>query len=559
MANLQHRTDNALLESNPETNPIQDPVASDPASALENANRGLAFWMIMVSLILAAIIGTLDGGVVTTSLPTIVRELDLGPEYIWVTNIYFLTSAAFQPLFGQLSDLWGRRWVFISTVAIFLLGSGLCGGASTGSMLIAGRGVQGVGSGGISVMVELIICDLVPLRERGKYIGMVLGGATTISGLSPLFGGALTEVGAWRWIWYLNLPLGGVSIVIALIWLRVSHRQEGAFLDRLRRVDWVGTIIITGSTVAILYALAYGGTLKPWSDPAVIAGLTVGHAGLGLFIIWQAMPQCREPLMPLRFFTNRTSAAAFFLTFTNSLLIIWVVFIFPVYFQAVLGGSPQDSGIWLLPTVIFFPFGAGIAGSLMSKTGRYRPIHLVGFALCTLGFGLCSILDENSHKALWVILQLILALGLTAPIPCLLSAVQVQLSDADSASSTSTWSFIRSFGAIWGAAIPAAVFNDRFGQLLYLIDDPQLRRSLADGQAYAKVSVSDTLNDTIRDQVVHVYSLSLQRVWQIGIIFAGVSFLVVFLEKELVMRGDLETDFGLRPTEVPEEIKEPTR
>ncbi|KAI1503784.1 hypothetical protein F5X99DRAFT_425189 [Biscogniauxia marginata] len=175
-----------------------------------------------------------------------------------------------------------------------------------------------------------------------------------------------------------------------------------------------------------------------------------------------------------------------------------VIFVFPVYFQAVLGGSPQDSGIWLLPTVVFSPFGAG---SLISKTGRYRPIHTVEFALCTLAFGLCSILDQNSHKA--------------------------------------------------GAAIPATIFNDRFGQLLHLINDEQVRANLADGQAYAKASsyITENLNDVIRDEVVRAYSMSLQRVWHIGIIFAGVSFPVVFLEKELVMRQDLKTDFGLQEEE----------
>ncbi|KAI1406849.1 major facilitator superfamily domain-containing protein [Hypoxylon sp. FL1857] len=527
---------------------LESGAAREGTLPTESVRHSMSFWMVILALTLAAIIGTLDSGVVTTALPTIVEDLNMGANYIWVTNIYLLTSAVFQPLFGQLSDLWGRRWVFICTVALFVLGSGLCGGASNGEMLIAGRGVQGVGAGGISVMAELIVCDLVPLRERGKYIGIILGGATTISGLSPLFGGALAKAGAWRWIWYLNLPVGGTSIVIALIWLKLSHRRDGTSLDRIRRIDWIGTIIITASTVAILYSLAYGGTLKPWSDPAIIAGLTAGHAGLGLFIIWEAMPQCREPLIPLRFFSNRTSAAAFFLTFTNSLIIIWVVFVFPIYFQAVLRGTPQDSGVWLLPTVIMFPIGAGIAGGLMSKTGRYRPIHMVGFALSTLGVGLCSILNKNSHKAVWVILQLILALGLTTPIPCLLSAVQVELSDDDSASSTSTWSFIRSFGSIWGAAIPGAIFNDHFGQLLPLIRDQQVRDSLADGQAYAKVSVSiiNSYSNAIRDEVIEVYSMSLQRVWEIGIVFAGVSLLVVFLEKELVMRQDLKTDFGLR-------------
>lgn len=513
----------------------------------EPLKRDLSFWIIMLALSLAAIIGTLDSAVVATSLPTIVNELDLGANYIWVTNIYFLTSAVFQPLYGQLSDLWGRRSVFIGTVAIFVLGSGLCGGASNGAMLIAGRGVQGVGSGGISVMCELIICDLVPLRQRGKYIGMMLGSATAVSCLGPLIGGALTQAGAWRWIWYLNIPIGGICIALSIPWLKLSHRKEGNTLERLRRIDWLGTALVSASTVSILYALAYGGALKSWSDPAIIASLTAGHLGLILLVAWQAMPQCQYPLIPLRFFSNRTSASAFFLTLTNSMLCIWVVFVFPVYFQAVLGASPQQSGIWLLPTATMFPVGVGIAGPLMAKLGRYRPIHLIAFGLCVLGCGLCSILDDKSPKAMWVILQLILALGLASPIPCLLPAVQVQLDDKDTALSTSTWAFIRSYGTIWGVSIPGAIFNDRFGQLLNTIEDEGVRTSLANGHAYdqASSSIVEGLSGAVRDQVIGAYYLSLQRVWQIGIVFAGASFLAVFLEKELTMREDLKTDFGL--------------
>ncbi|KAI1076750.1 major facilitator superfamily domain-containing protein [Whalleya microplaca] len=535
-----------ISESNTEPSIEKQPVKNEDIP-VQAGNYGLQFWLIVVAIILSAIVSALDGSAVSTALPTIVAELELGPNYVWTVNIYFLTTAAFQPLLGQLSDLWGRRWVFISTVAIFVLGSGLCGGASTAAMFIAARGVQGVGAGGINMMVDLIICDLVPLRDRGKYMGIIFGVATIFAALGPLFGGALTGAGAWRWIFWLNLPLGGLCIGILLIWLRLSHRREGSFLHRIRRVDWIGTGIIVGSTVSILWALAYGGSLKPWSDSGVIAALVVGHAGLGLFIVWEATPWSKEPLIPLRLFANRTSAAAFFLTFTNCLFAIWVVYMLPVYFQAVLGSDPLHSGIRLLPYVCAFPFAAAISGNVMAKIGRYRPIHLVGFAMCTLACGLSSILDENSHDALWAVFEIFFAVGIGAPITCLLPAVQAKLSDKDTASSTAAWAFIRSLGTIWGISIPAAIFNDRFEQLRYLIEDEQTRNMLGGGQAYAQAasSFTNTLTGITRDQVIQVYSMSLQRVWQLSIIFAGISFLVVFLEREVVMRKELETDFGL--------------
>jgi MFS family permease len=520
--------------------------SSPPKSG--GAPRDARFWLIMTGLILAVIISALDGSALSTALPTIVAEFNLGPDYVWVVNIFFLTQTVVQPFFGQLSDLWGRRWIFISSVAVFVLGSGLIAGASSGTMLIAARGVQGVGAGGINMMADMIVCDLVPLRDRSAFMGLIFGlGAGVAAVIGPLIAGALTSAGAWRWLFWLNLPVGAISIAVMFIWLRVSHRRQGSTIWRLKRIDWIGTAILTGSTVAILYSLAYGDAVKPWSDGAVIAGLTAGHAGLVLFVLWEGSPWCGNPLMPLRLFRNRTSAAALFLTVTNAILIFWAVYMFPVYFQAVLGGSPRDSGFWLLPLIVAFPVGTVISGGVTAKLGRYKPLHVVGFALCALTWGLCSILDENTHKAVWVVFQLIMALGISLPIACLLPCVQAPLSDEDTAASTGTWAFLRSFGSIWGVAIPAAIFNDRFAQLEYLIEDEATRAALSGGRAYgqASSSLTDALSDPTRGQVVQVYNMSLQRVWQIGVVFAGVSVLVALIEKEVPMRQELETDFGL--------------
>jgi MFS family permease len=544
------------VNSNNDEDMMSPPTTTTaPAPTAPAQHHGFRFYMALAGLLLAALLTCLDGGTISTALPTIGAELSLGADYVWVANAYFLTMAAFQPLCGQLADLWGRRVVFLATVAVFVLGSGVIGGAQSGAALIAGRAVQGLGAGGINVLVDLVVCDLVPLRERGKYMGMVFGIGTTVSALGPFVAGALTQAGpgAWRWIFWMNLPIGAACMVIMILWLRVGRppRQEGdgvLGLGRLRRVDWVGTGIVVASTVAVLYGLAYGGAVRPWSDGGVIASLVAGLAGLVLFLVWEGTPWCTHPLAPLRLFSNRTSAVAMFLTLTNALIIFWVVFMFPVYFQAVLGASPQTSGLWLLPFAFTFPAGAALSGNLMTRLGRYRPLHLVGLALSILGFGLCTLLDGSSHMAVWVVLQMVLSLSMALPVATLLPAVQAPLSDADAASSTATWAFLRSIGSVFGAAVPAAVFNDRFAQLLGLIDDPAARAVLADGRAYSEVSAGAALSHftgQTRDQVVHVYVLSLQRVWYIGIVFAGFSFLVTFLEKEVPMRQELVTEFGL--------------
>ncbi|AEO69868.1 uncharacterized protein THITE_2120623 [Thermothielavioides terrestris NRRL 8126] len=465
------------------------------------------------------------------------------------TNPTTPNSAVFQPLFGQLSDLWGRRWVFLSTLAIFTLGSGLCGGASTGSMLIAARAVQGIGAGGINMMVDLIICDLVPMRDRGKFLSLIFVAIGVFTAVGPLIGGALAQAGLWRWVFYLNLPIGAPCMVVTFLFLRVKARADGgSFAARMRRVDWVGVAILTISTIAVMYAVTYGGSLRSWDDSRVVAPLVAGLLCLVIFVLFEGSPFVSEPVTPYHLFANRTSAAAYAITFLHSIMSLWIMYVFAVYFQAVLGKSQTISGVCLMPTVLGFPFAAAVGGALMSRWGRYKPLHLVGFALFTLGSGLCSLLSQSSSPAAWVVLQLCLALGSGLVMACLLPAVQARLRESDTALSTGTWAFIRSIGVIWGVTIPVAVFNNRFDELLpSLVRDEAARRLLGNGQAYAHAT-ADVVNSfagETRDQVVEVYALSLQRVWQIAVVFGGVSFLLSALEREVALRKHLQTDFGI--------------
>ncbi|KAI9768098.1 MAG: hypothetical protein M1840_005132 [Geoglossum simile] len=509
---------------------------------------GFAFWAIFAGLVLTALISALDGSIVSTALPTIVRDLEAGDNYVWIINVYFLTGATFQPLYGQLADLWGRRWLMISSVGIFTLGSGICGGASSANMLIGGRAVQGIGAGGINMLVDMIVCDLVPLRDRGSFMGLLFALIATVSSTGPLIGGALAQHASWRWAFYLNLPIGGFAIVLLGIYLRVTHRRELTFVERINRIDWIGNSTLVASTVSILWALTYGGARDPWSSPRIVTPLVLGLVGLVLFFLYEISSFCRDPVMPPKLFSNRTSAVAFFLSFQHSLLSLWITYFLPLYFQSVLGSSPTKSGVQLLPLVLVFPPCAAISGALVQLTGRYRPIHLVGFALTTLGFGLNALLDRYTGDGTWVLFQITAAAGLGMLISCLLPAVQANLHDTETASSTATWAYMRSLGTIWGVSIPAAVFGNRFNQLLPRISDPAARELLTGGQAYGHAS-KDFINSfggVVRDQIIGVYSDSLKRVWQIAVMFAGVSFLIVWVEKETKLRTELQTDFGLQ-------------
>lgn len=434
------------------------------------------------------------------------------------------------------------------STATFTLGSGLSGGAKNINMLIAGRLVQGIGAGGINVLIEIIICDILPLRERGRYLGITFGLIALGSTLGPLFGGLIVQHASWRWVFYLNVPIGGAAMVTLIAFLRVKSDNTGNYKMRLKQIDWLGNVVFVLSMVSVLIALTWAGSQYPWSSFRVIVPLVMGFAGFAIFVLYEASKYCVSPTMPLHLFFNRTSGTAFSLTFLHTLSAISIMYFLPVYFQGVLGVTPSRAGIELLPTILFMIPAAITAGGLISKFGRYRPIQHVGFALMVIGFGLLTLLKANATTAQWVGYQLASAAGTGLVLPVLLPAVQASLTEEDTALSTSTWAFIRSFGLIWGATIPTAAFDNRYNSLLYRITDPAVAEQLANGKSYERATKSfvDSIKDPVtRAQVVSVYADSIQTVWFVSMAFAALAFLLVIIEKEIPLRKELDTKFSM--------------
>lgn len=414
-------------------------------------------------------------------------------------------------------------------------------------MLIAGRSIQGIGGGGINMLIELIVCDMVPLRERGNFIGLLFGSVTVGAALGPFIGGIIVQTTTWRWVFYLNLPIGGAALVALYIFLHVGYKKEGTTMQSLKRVDWLGNAVFVTAVTAILLALTWGGTIYAWSSFRIILPLILGFVGLAGFQLFESSKFCREPTMPPQLYQNRTSVTAFGLTFIHAMLTYWVLYFLPVYFQSVLLSTPARSGVQLLPTILgLIPFAIA-SGLLLTKWGRYRPLHHIGFALMTVGFGIFTLLGPNSSTAVWVIFQIVNAAGTGLIASVLLPATQACLSEADTATATGTWSFIRSFGAIWGVSIPSAVFNNRCSNLAGRIDDPTVRDFLMGGRAYehaTKLFVA-SYQGTLRDEIISVYSDSLKLVWQVAIAISGLAFLLVIIEKEVKLRTELDTEFGM--------------
>lgn len=418
-------------------------------------------------------------------------------------------------------------------------------------MMIAGRVIQGVGAGGINVLIEVIVCDLVPLRQRGSYLAAIFGLVAIGTALGPFFGGLIVQHSNWRWVFYLNLPVGGVALGLLFCCLHVKSKKEPTLAMSLGKIDWTGNALFVTAVSSTLIGLGWAGAVYPWSSFRVIVPLVLGLLGLGAFLVLEKF--VAEPMVPLRLFSNRTLVAVYLLTFLHSVITMWSIYFLPVYFQGVMRRSPGDSGLDLLPTILILVPMAAAGGGVMSKTGKYRPIHLVGFALMTIGFGIFTLLDQNSSTGKWVGYQILAGAGAGLVIPTLLPAIMAPLSEADTALATATWAFLRSFGLTWGTAIPAAIFNNRIAALSGRITDPTVAEAVTGGRAYehAVASFVSSLEPETRAQFISVLSDGLKRIWQVAIAFAAVGLLLVALEKEYKLRDELETDYGMVDKEKP--------
>ncbi|KAG8158627.1 hypothetical protein KVR01_011749 [Diaporthe batatas] len=529
------------------------PRGNDSRAGGANSSRARdwRFWLIFAGLSLASILVSIESTIVATALPTISADLGTGNAYIWVTNIYFLTRrvisfAIFQPLYGQFADLWGRRKIILLAIFVFMAASAICGAAQNTAMLIIGRGIQGVGGGGIIMLANLIICDLVPLSERSRIAGLLFALVGVSSCFGPLIGGALAGAGHWRFAFYFNVPIGAISLAIIYVYLRVSHRASMPWQTSLRRIDYAGTLILVASTVLVLYALSYAGFIYQWSDPRIIALLAVGLVLLLAFVVYEHSPRCSYPSVPPILFQNRTSSITFFITFNHAIVVVWVIYFFPLFFQSVLGTSPGQSGLNLLVLVLTWPVFASLSGVITAKTGQYKFIQLFGLSILSIGVGCCSLLDQHSTTGMWVGFLMLIAAGLGTVFPALLPAVQAELSEEETASSTAAWALLRGIGMIWGVSIPAAIFNNRIEQLAGGVDDPIYRKALTGGRAYEHGTAAflNQIQGETKEQIVGAYVDSLKLMWLVCMAFPSVSTLAALFERRVKLRKELVTDFG---------------
>jgi MFS family permease len=449
--------------------------------------------------------------------------------------------------------MWGRKIPMMTAVAVFAVGSAICGGAQDGAVLIAGRIVQGLGTGGIDLFAEMILCDIVPLRRRGPYLAIKHVAFAIGTTLGPLLGGVFAEHG-WRWCFLINIPVCAISLLVIWRWLNVGggiNATEVCLKEELKKVDYVGSGMLTGSVLMLLVALSTGGAPNSWSHVSVVMPMVFGILSLIGFGFWERCSYCKHPIMPPHVFSNRTTNIAFALTTMHGFITYGFQFYLPPFFQAVKGSSPTQSGLEVMPTTLVVVVLAAIGGPLLSYWGKYKPMHIAGFALMTLGLSLCTLLNAQSPIGVWLSLQLVTAAGLGIVISTMLPAVQVKLPESTTGASAGSWAFLRGTGSLFGVAIPGAVFNIRFASLLPSISSPSTRAKLAHGQAYQRATASfiatHATSPTIKAEIINAFTQSLKCVWIVFAVLAAVGFCLTWGEKEYKMRKELNTVYGLKP------------
>ncbi len=414
--------------------------------------------LIFAALLLVLFIASLDQTIVSTALPTIVGDLGGLQHLSWVVTAYLLASTVVGPLYGKLGDLYGRKRVLEVALVLFLLGSALCGAAQTMPQLIAFRAVQGLGGGGLIVVSMAVVGDLVAPRDRGRYQGLFGGvfGISTVAG--PLLGGFFVDNLTWRWIFYINLPLGAAALAVISSAFRSQQATER------HRIDWLGTIVLGAGLSAVILYTSLGGTTYAWTSAAMLAAIVCGVALLALLPLVES--RAAEPILPLELFRNETFRTTSAIGFVIGFALFGSVTFIPLYLQIVKGHSPTGSGLLMTPMMLGVLATSTASGFLISRYGRYRVFPIVGTAVATVGLYLLSRLGVETSTGVAAASMLILGLGLGMVMQVLVLAAQNAVDYRLLGVATSGATLFRQVGGSIGVSTFGAIFTNRLGHEL---------------------------------------------------------------------------------------------
>jgi EmrB/QacA subfamily drug resistance transporter len=491
----------------------------------EGQLTGAALRTVFIALMLGMFLAALDQTIVSTALPTIVGDLGGLSHFSWVVTSYLLASTISTPIYGKLGDMFGRKPVFLVAILIFLAGSMLAGLSQNMAELIGFRAMQGIGAGGLMVGAMAIIADIVPPRDRGRYMGLIGSVFAVASVAGPLLGGFLTSI-SWRWIFYVNVPIGIVAVVI------VSTRLHLHTPHRKHRIDYRGAALLSGGVGALILLATWGGTQYAWGSRQIIGLGIVGVVLLALFV-WQER-RAAEPILPLQLFRSRIFSVANAMGFTIGMAMFGAIIFIPLFLQIVYGVTPTISGLLMIPLMAGLLTASILSGRAITRIGRYRPFPIAGTAALVVGMFLLSLLGVDTP--IWVAsaYMVVVGVGLGLVMQVLVLVVQNDAPPQDVGAATASATFFRGMGGAFGVAFFGTIFATRLADQLAGLP-PAVTAQLGSGVQLDPKQV-DQLPPAIHDKVVHAFAHALSGVFLFGTALALVPFVLSWFLQEKPLR-----------------------
>jgi EmrB/QacA subfamily drug resistance transporter len=502
-----------------------------------NGEQPVRVGLVFSGLVLVMLLAALDGTIVATALPTIVGELGGLAHISWITSAYLLAQTVVTPLYGKLGDLYGRKRVLQFAVVLFLIGSALCGLAQSMTMLIVFRAVQGLGAGGLIVLTQATIGDVVPPRERGRYQG-IFGGVFGISSVAgPLIGGVIVEHVSWRWVFYVNVPIGLLALVVLAVTLPAG-------VSRARPViDYLGAGLLATGLAAVVLVTSLGGTTWAWASFEVVFTAVLGVTSLVGFAF--AETRAVEPVLPPALWRERVFAVAGALSLIVGFALFGAVTFLPLYFQTVDAASPSESGLRLVPMMLGVLVTSIGSGQAISRFGRYKAFPVVGTLVMAVGMLLLSRLDVDTSTFLASVYLLVLGLGLGLTMQVLVLAVQNAVPFAVLGAATSGVTLMRGIGGSLGTAVFGSIFTHRLtGRLTGGGLPPELKAIIAEGGRLTGAQV-ERLPAEARLAYEGAYVHALTPVFLVAAGVATLGFLLSWLLPERPLRATAASSTGL--------------